>query len=91
MYNAAAYLCRCPGQNWVHVMVFATIIAGMAFVILYFEYSHLGLIRIKSVERVLLDSESVTGRNKPTASPLGLDNYNRAIASCLEALEYSVK
>lgn len=43
------------GRNWIHVLVFAAIIASTAYVILDLEYPRSGLIRIGAVDRVFLD------------------------------------
>lgn len=43
------------GRNWVHVVIFAAIIAGTFYVILDVEYPRLGQIRIDSIDRVLVN------------------------------------
>jgi len=43
------------GRNWVNVVVFAAIIAGTVYVILDIEYPRVGLIRIDTVDQVLVD------------------------------------
>lgn len=42
-------------RNWVHVVAFATIIAGTVYVILDVEYPRRGLIRVDSVDRALIE------------------------------------
>ncbi|MGZ8157700.1 MAG: bestrophin-like domain [Methylobacter sp.] len=42
-------------RNWVHVLAFAAITTGTVYVILDIEYPRLGLIRVDSVDRVLID------------------------------------
>jgi hypothetical protein len=42
-------------RNWVHVVAFAVITAGTVYVILDIEYPRMGLIRVDSVDRVLIE------------------------------------
>jgi hypothetical protein len=48
-------------RNWIHVGALAVIIVGMVYLVLDIEYSHLGLIRINTVDQMLLDLRKSMG------------------------------
>jgi hypothetical protein len=43
------------GRSWLHMIAFAAVIAAAVYVILDLEYPRLGLIRVESADRVLLE------------------------------------
>jgi hypothetical protein len=44
-----------PGSYWIHMLVFAAIMAVTVYVILDLEYPRFGLIRVDAIDQVLVD------------------------------------